>query len=187
MTSLSQDQIDKRAAIQKTATIWGVVAGVVAGLIALWLLGGQGGAVRWGGAIVVALAAGILAQRASFNSGAKSAKCEKCGAAFSRSRTDRSETPVSSEPKSEREPQEDGSVKVTTWTEEKLDVRDTYTCAKCGDQSVNAYQTTRRRDEETVVEPAEKPKTSAKSGQGAKGDEGASTGGRQRGGRSRKS
>ena len=84
MSDLSQDQVEKRASIQKTATIWGVIVGAVAGLLMLWILSGQGGLVRFGGAGIVALVAGFFVHKASFNSGAKSAKCAKCGAAFSR-------------------------------------------------------------------------------------------------------
>ncbi len=170
MANLSQDQEAKRAAIQKSATITGGVVGVIAGLLALWVLGGQGGAVRFGGAVIVALGTGVLTYRASFNSGAKSAKCEKCGAAFSRTRSNRQETVTASAEKQEREEQPDKSTKVTTWTEDKLDIVDSYTCAKCGDVTTNAYQTTRRRDETSVVEPYEAPKNAAaRSPKGAAG------------------
>ena len=195
MTDLSQDQVEKRASIEKTAMIWGVVVGVIAGLLALWVLSGQGGAVRWGGAVVIGGVAGFFVRRASFNSGAKSAKCGQCGAAFSRSRTDRQEALAGSEAKEEREDQADGSVKVTTWTEETYDVTDTYTCAKCGDAEVKTYQTTRRKDETSVVEPAAAPdpvETSGKSaaagskaGKSAKGSA-ASDSSRGRSGKSRK-
>ncbi len=167
MPDLTQDQVEKQAAIQKSATVWGVIAGGIVGLVALWLLGGQGGPLRFGGSIVVALIVGFLVFRASFKSGAKSAQCEKCGAAFSRSRTDHVETLELSTPRDEREEQADKSTKVTTWTEDSFDVVDTYTCAKCGDVSTKAYKTTRRRDEETTVEPFETPKQAARSEKGA--------------------
>lgn len=165
MSDLSQDQVEMRAAIQKSATIWGAVVGVIAGLLALWALGGQGGAVRFGGAAVVAIAIGFAVFRASFNSRSKSAQCENCGAAFSRSRTDHVEAVASSDAKEEREEQPDKSTKVSTWTEDKLDVVDTYTCAKCGDSTTKTYQTTRRRDEETTI--LEPPKQAAASKKGA--------------------
>lgn len=164
MPELSQEQADLRAKIQNTATIWGAVVGVIAGGLALWLLSGQGSAVQYGGALVVAAAAGFLVNRASFNSGAKSAKCQACGAAFSRSRTDRKEVLSGSASKEDREDQPDGSVKVTKWIEERYDVTDTYTCSNCGDETTNEYQITRRRDEETIVEPAPVPKKAASKG-----------------------
>lgn len=152
MSGLSQEQIEKRASIQKSALTFGIIAGVIVGLIALWVLSGQGGTVRYGGAIVIGAVVGFLVRNASFKSGAKSAACEKCGAAFSISRSDRSETPAGSEPKEEREPQDDGTIKVTTWTEDSFDVVDTYTCASCGDASTKAYTTTKRRDEAERIE-----------------------------------
>jgi hypothetical protein len=113
MTTLTEDQQSNKDSIRKGATVWGVIAGAVVGLLALWLLGGQGAAVRYGGAVVAAVAVGALAFRASFNSGAKAARCAACGAAFSRSRTDRQETVTGSTPKEEREEQDDGATKVT--------------------------------------------------------------------------
>lgn len=169
MSELSQDQIEKRDAIRKGATITGAIVGVIAGLLAYWLLGSMGGAVRLIGGLIVAVGVGYLVYGASFKSKAKSAACEKCGAAFSRTRTDHSETLVASTPKVEREEQEDGSTKVTSWTEDKFDMHETYTCGKCGDETTRTYDTTRRRDEKTVVEPAVTPK-------GASGGKGAASG-----------
>ncbi len=165
MVDLSQDQVAKRAAIQKTALIWGVVVGAIVGLVLLWILGGQGGAVRFGGALVIGMATAFAVFRASFNSAAKTAKCDSCGAAFSRSRSDHVETLIASTPKDERKEQPDKSTQVTSWIEDKFDVLDTYTCAKCSNVTTKAYQTTRRRDEETVTFPYE----SAKGGQSQKG------------------
>lgn len=163
MAELSEDQSEMQARIRKSAGIWGAVAGAIAGLLALWLLGGQGAGLRYGVALVVALGVGVLVFRASYGSQAKSARCAACGATFSRSRTDRAETLKESAPKEERIVQPDGSVKVTTWTEERYDVTDTYACAKCGDVTTNTYETTRRRDVKTVVEPAvAEKKTAAK-------------------------
>ena len=182
MSRLSQDQIEKEASIRKSATIWGVIAGVIVALLALWILSGQGGAIRYGGAVIIGLVVAALVFRASFNSGAKNAKCSSCGAAFSISRTDRSEELASSEKKEKREELEDGSTKIMTWTEEIYDVTETFSCAKCNDVTTKNHKTTRRKDEDERVEPAPKPepakgtKKSAKSG-GKKGD---STGGKKR-------
>lgn len=157
MTDLSQEQIEKRASIQKSATIFGVIVGGIAGLIALWALGGQGAAIRYGGAIVIALVLGVLVYRGSYASNAKAAACENCGATFSRSRTDKTEVPTGSEPKEERTEQEDGSTKVTTWIEEQLDVTETYTCSSCNDVSTKTYKTTRRiNEEEMILQPSTK-------------------------------
>ena len=167
MSDLSQDQEEKRASIQKGAITFGAIVGVIVALIAVWALGGQGGAIRYGGALVLGGVAGFFVFRGSFNSGSKSAQCEKCSAAFSRSKTDSAETVISSADKEEREAQEDKSTKVTTWIEDTVEVVDTYTCAQCGDVTTNSYQTTRKRDEAEVIEPVAVAKTSAA---GTKGD-----------------
>ena len=110
---------------------------------------------------MIAGVVGFLVFRSSFNSGSKTAQCEKCSAAFSRSKTDTAETVLSSENKEEREEQEDRSTKVTTWVEDKVQVVDSYTCAKCGDVTTKTYETTRRRDEAKVIEPFVDAKGSA--------------------------
>lgn len=166
MSSLSQDQVEKRAALRRRAVIWGVIIGVVAGLITVWILAGQDGGLRFGGAVFAALAIGFAVFRVSFSSGAKSAKCEACGAAFSRSRTGREEALNSSEAKEKREEQPDKSTKVTTWTEDTFDVVDTFACAKCGDTSTATYQSKRRRDEESAIHPFVPPKELTSSGRG---------------------
>ena len=181
MTDLSESQGEKRAAIQKSATILGVIIGAVAGLIMLWILGGQGGAVRYGGALVVSVVVGVLVFKGSFSSQSKSAQCSKCGAAFSRSRTDRSETVASSEAKEEREALEDGRKKVTTWVEDKVDVVDSYTCASCGDVETKEYQLTRKRDEEEKLFEAPKPKAAEGKKSADKGGSGKRGGSRGRG------
>ena len=181
MTDFTDDQAERRAGIQKSATILAVIVGAVLGLIALWLLGGQGGAIRYGGAIAVALGAAFGVYRANFNAQSKSAQCGACGAAFSRSRTDRAETIVASEAKEERETMEDGSKKVTTWVEDKVDVVDSYSCAKCGDVETKEYQVTRKRDEEEQVFAAPEPKADSGKKAADKGGSGKRGGSRGRG------
>lgn len=151
MTDLSSEQIEKRASIQKSATIVGAIVGVIVALIALWALGGQGAAIRFGGAILVGGGVGFLAYRGSYKANAKSAACESCGAPFTRSRTDRTETPTGSEEKEAREDQEDGTTKVTTWIEETFDVTETFTCAKCNDVTTKTHSSSRRTDEEEMI------------------------------------
>ncbi len=168
MSDFSQEQVEKRAAIQKSASIIGVIVALIVGLVAYWILGSQNSGIRIGGSAVVALVAGFLVHRASFNSGAKSAKCANCGAAFSRSRTDRTEVLDSSSREEESETQEDGSTKVTTWIEEVYDVTETYTCSTCQDETTKTYKSNRRTGEEEKVIPAPKP-AAAKGGQKTSG------------------
>ncbi len=169
MSELSENQEELRRSIQKSAIIWGLVLGVIAGLIAYWIMGSQTPNVRLGGSVVLGAGAGFAIFRWIFNSRARSAKCTKCGAAFSISRTNREETLVSSEEKEEREKQEDGSTKVNRWKEEKFDVVETYECSSCADVTTKTSQTTRRRDEESIVEPAPVVKSAATGAPGAKG------------------
>jgi predicted RNA-binding Zn-ribbon protein involved in translation (DUF1610 family) len=157
MAELSDDQLQHRAAIQKAAIVWGAVAGVVAGLLALWLLGALAPLLRYVLAAAAALGLGVLAYRASFRARARDAACPACGAAFSRSRSDRSETLLGSEPKETREAQDDGSTRILRWTEERYEVVDSYSCAKCGDTSTETWQRSRRADETSEVEPAPVP------------------------------
>ncbi|MBL4807308.1 MAG: hypothetical protein JKY31_08470 [Rhodobacteraceae bacterium] len=164
MTNLSQEQEEMRQSIQKSAMIWSIIFGVIIAGIAYWSLGGQGAMVRMGasaGAGIVVLF-GVFKWR--FGANSKSSQCEKCSAAFSISKTNHVETLKSSESKETRDAQEDGSTKVTTWTEEVYDVVDTYTCASCNDEKTKEYTTTRKVDEKAVDEPAPKKASSSKSG-----------------------
>ncbi len=99
-------------------------------------------------------AAGFATLRKSMSSGASDARCGACNAAFSISRSDRVEEVIGSEPKEKREEQDDASTEVTTWVEDKVAVKETYTCTSCGDETTKEFEITRRRDEETSVEPA---------------------------------
>lgn len=154
MTKLSAEQEALKASIQKSAIIWGVILGLIAAGIAYWALGGQGPALRMGGA--AAIGAAVLGLIASWRMKANStaAACGKCGATFSITRTDRAEEVKSSEPKETREAQPDYSTKVTTWVEDTIEVTDTYTCAKCSDTTTKKYPRTVKRDEVEAIEPA---------------------------------
>lgn len=156
MTELSQEQQDLRKSIKKIAVIWALVLGGLVTLLAYWIMGSQGTLIRIGGAIIGGVIVAISMYKKSFKSGSVAARCAKCDAAFSISKTHNAETSVSVEEKETLEPQEDKSTNVTTWTEEVFDVVGTYTCAKCGDETTKKYQRTSRSDEVTSVRPAEK-------------------------------
>jgi len=164
MTDLSQEQQAMRAAIRKKAMIWGIILGLIVAGLVWWLLGSQGTAIRGGGAVLGGFVVGFATLRKSMSSGASSARCGACNAAFSIARSDRVENVIGSETKEEREVQDDGSVEVTSWVEEKVAVKETYTCASCGDNTEKDFETTRRRDEETRTEPAPAEKTAKTAG-----------------------
>ncbi len=170
MPHLTQEQQALKASITKSAMIWAIIFGLIVAGILYWALGGQENLIRIGAAVVggVAVFVVIFLWRKSANSTA--AKCPKCNAAFSISRTDRTEVLASSEEKETREPQEDGSVKVLTWVEEVYDITDTYTCSQCNDITTKESRTTRKKDEAETIEPAKAkvPEPSSTKGAGAK-------------------
>ena len=155
MTQLSNEQETLRASIKKGAVIGAVIVGLIVAGLAYWLLGSQGSLLRSGGAGLAGLLVAGGMYRKSMSSGAAGAKCAKCGAAFSVARSDTSEVLLKSEARESRKELDsgdvDGGVEITTWIEEVYDVDDTYTCSKCADVTHKKYQTTRKRDEKTVV------------------------------------
>lgn len=151
--SLNNEQEQLQAEILKSARNTGIVWGVIAGLIALWALSGQSVVIWLGGSIVIAAAVGFGIFKWRYGANADSAKCAKCGAAYSISQTDKVETPLGSAPKEEREEQEDGSTKVSTWTEERYSVTETYSCSKCEDVTTKEYESSRRKDVKDEVIP----------------------------------
>lgn len=147
MSNLSSEQQDLKKSIARSAIIWAVILGFVAGAIAFWLTGDMTADNRTQITGMVAGGVGFLLFWLISRSGAKSSKCEKCSASFSISRSNREEILVSSEEKSEHEKLENGGSKLTTWTEEKLDVVETYTCSSCDNITTRNFQITRKKDE----------------------------------------
>ncbi|MCF6303433.1 MAG: hypothetical protein L3J13_09600 [Devosiaceae bacterium] len=147
MSKLSSEQQELKSSITKSAAIWGGVLGLIAGAITFWSTGDMDTGDRTQITGMVTGGAGFLIFWLISRSKAKSSKCPKCSATFSISRTNREETLVSSEEKSEHEKLEGGGSKLTKWTEEKFDVVETYTCSSCGDVTTKISQTTRRKDE----------------------------------------
>lgn len=159
MTQLSNDQETLRASIKKGAIIGGVLLGLIVAGLAYWLLGNQGGMIRQGGAAVAGLLAAGGLYTKFMSSGAKGAECAACNAAFSVSRTDKTEDLVSTKDHEIRKELENGDIEISTWIEEVFDVDDTYSCSKCADTTHKTYQSTRKRDEKTVVKSVTKKAT----------------------------
>ncbi len=157
--SLSEEQQAIEKKISKSAKTWGIVCGAIVAAIILILLSGANTFVWIGCAIMGGNGVGYGIYKWRYKSKSEAAVCEKCNASFSISRTDRSETLTGSSEEETREEQEDGTTKVTSWTEEKYDVVETYTCSKCTDETTKEYISTKRKDEKEVIEPA--PKSSA--------------------------
>ena len=151
MANLTPEQQALRTSIKKSAIIWGIVLGVIVSGLAYWLLGSQGTGIRSGGAVLAGmLAAGVISSK-NLSSGAAGAKCANCSAAFSVARVDRQEVLAKSTPKEERKDLDNGEIEITTWVEDVYDVDDTYKCSSCDDTTHKTYQSTRRKDEKTVV------------------------------------
>lgn len=174
MTNLTSEQEALRASIKKSAIIWGVVPGLIVAGLAYWLLGSQGTGIRSGGAALAGLLSAGLITRKNLSSGAAGAKCANCGAAFSVARVERQEVLANTTPKEERKTLDNGDTEITTWVEEVYDVDDTYKCSSCGDTTHKTYQSTRRKDEETVVKSA--GKKGADAGKGNSRSKGKSAG-----------
>ncbi len=156
MSELSKEQEELKSSITKSALIWGGVFALIAGAIAFWSTANMDTGDRTQITGMVAGGVGFLIFWLVSRAKAKSSKCPKCSAAFSISRTNREETLISSEEKSEHEKLEGGGSRLTTWREEKYDVVETYTCSSCGDVTTKISQTTRRKDE--VVKEKAAPK-----------------------------
>ncbi|MCF6326378.1 MAG: hypothetical protein L3J21_03685 [Devosiaceae bacterium] len=158
MSELSENQEELRKSIQKSSMIWALVSAVIVGAIAYWLLGGQEQIIRMVATLAIGGATGFLMFRQNFNSRAKSSKCTKCSAVFSISRTNREETLVSCEEKSEKEKLDEGGTRLTVWSEEKFDVVETYTCSSCQEISTKEFQITRTKDKVVTEKGAPKSK-----------------------------
>ena len=160
MRNLTEKQRELKSSIVKSAIIWGSILGMIAGAVTFWLTGDMSPANRTQITGMVAGGVGFLLFLLISRSAAKSAKCEKCSAAYSISRTDRKETLLSSEDKSEHEKLENGGSKLTTWKEEKYEVLETFTCSRCGNVTTKISQLTRKKDEvvrEKVARPDQGP------------------------------
>ncbi len=155
MGELTAEQLETRRKIRQGSIIGGTIIGLIVGGIAYWLLGSQAGTTRTLGAIAAGIVVAVVMYWKNYNAAAKDARCTKCNIAFAVSRTDRTEIPTSSENREERKEQDDGSIEITTWTEEEFDVVETYTCSACGDETTKEFTTTRRKDEKTEVKRPE--------------------------------
>ena len=154
MTELSQDQAALKSKIRTSAFIWADILGLIAGGITYLATSSMETTMRVGLAIIVfAVVAGLIFMW-RYKANSASATCPNCSATFSITRTDRAENTLSSEPKETRDAQPDHSTKVTTWIEDKIEVTDTYTCAKCANATTKQYTRTVKRDEKEAIEPA---------------------------------
>lgn len=157
MDGLSPEQQALKGKITTGAIMWGVGTGVVAALLAFWLLGDAGEPVRWLVAIILGPAVGYFAYRWRYSSAVARAVCENCGTAFGIREVARSEQLRSSEQRRKvvqvkPATKADAAVNRTvTWTEEKYDVTAVDECFKCHNRTERKWTVTRERDRSEVT------------------------------------
>jgi len=160
MDGLTSEQRSLKSKITTGAILWGVIGGLVVALLAFWALGNAGDIVRWGATIVLGGAAGFLVYRWNYNSGVAKAICKKCGTAFGIREVERHEQVTGSEARRRVEPGrppskvDRGTSKVTTWTEEKIEVTAIDECFNCHDRTERKWTATREIDKHETEAPA---------------------------------
>lgn len=165
MPELTSEQLALKNKIRTSAFIWADILGLIAGGITYFATSSMASGARIGVSIAVFVVVAGLIFMWRYKANSASAACENCRATFSITRTDRAEKTLSTEPKESRDAQPDFSTKVTFWNEVKIEVTDTYTCAKCADTRTKVYTKTVKENEDEFNEPAiEKSKTAAEEG-----------------------
>jgi hypothetical protein len=110
--------------------------------------------------IAAAGALGYFAYRTSYNSGVAKAVCKKCGTAFAIREVERHETILGTEERRQVEQLKPpskvdrGINRVTTWTEEKLEVTAVDECMKCHDRNERTWTMTRDKNKVEEEVPA---------------------------------
>jgi DNA-directed RNA polymerase subunit M/transcription elongation factor TFIIS len=157
---LSPEQQGLKTSITTGAVITGVIVGLVVALLAFWLAGSLADIWRWLLTLVLGGGAGFLTYRLRYNSGVAKAVCPKCGTAFGIREVEKHEEVIGIEQKRKIEPIKPadkmgrGASKVTTWTEEKLEVTAIDECFKCHNRTERKWQTTRDKDKTETEVPA---------------------------------
>jgi hypothetical protein len=149
MAELSPEQQALKSKIFRGALIWGIIAGLVVALLCLWLTGSAPGWIRWGLTLILGGGVGFLIYRMNYNAGVVQAVCKQCGTAFGIREVDRLEQVVGSEQKRKIEPgrpatkTDRGTSKVTTWTEEKVEVTAIDECFNCHNRTERKWMENR--------------------------------------------
>lgn len=156
---LTAEQQALKTRITTGAITWGVIAGLIVALLVFWMLGNAGDIIRWIGTVALGGAAGYFVHRWSYSSGVAKAVCNKCGTAFGIREVERHEQVTGAEQRRKIEPgkpaskMDRGTNKVTTWTEEKIEVTAIDECFKCHDRTERKWTTTRDKEKEEVEVP----------------------------------
>lgn len=152
MNGLTPGQQALKNKIAASAVSWGMVAGIVSGLLGLWLLANVGDVLRWAVALTGAAAIGFITWRLLYSSGVAKAVCRKCGTAFGIREVSRSEKLIGSEQR-KKIAQVKPATKIeaavnrtVTWTEEKYEVTAVDECFNCHDRTERKWTVTREKD-----------------------------------------
>jgi hypothetical protein len=160
MSALTPEQQQLRTKIFTGAIILGVIVSLVVALLVFWLSGNAGEIMRWLLTLVLGAAAGFFAYRWSYNSGVAKAVCQKCGTAFGIREVERHEQVIGTEQRQKIERAraasklDRGTNKVTTWTEEKVEVVAVDECFNCHDRTERKWTRTREADKRETEVPA---------------------------------
>jgi hypothetical protein len=159
MMDLTPEQQGLKTKITTGAIITGVIVGLIVALLTFWLAANLGDFWRWVLTVLLGGGIGFLTYRWRYNSGVAKAVCPKCGTAFGIREVERHEEVTGIEQKRKIEPAKAdkmgrGSNKVTTWTEEKLEVTAVDECFKCHNRTERKWQTARDKDKTETEVPA---------------------------------
>lgn len=152
MDGLSPEQQALKGKITTGAVIWGLVAGVVAALLAFWLLGNSGDIVRWLVTLLAGAGIGYFTYRWRYSSGVARAVCKNCGTAFGIREVARSEQLLEAEQRRKVEQVKpatkiDAAVtRTVTWVEEKYEITAIDECFNCHDRTERKWTVTREKD-----------------------------------------
>lgn len=156
---LTPEQQGLKTKITTNAVITGVIVGLVVALLAFWLSGNLGDVWRWILVVVLGLGAAFLTYRLRYNSGVARSVCPKCGTAFGIREIERHEDVLGLEQKRKIEPIKGdktgrGLNKVTTWTEEKVEIIAVDECFNCHHRTERKWQISRDKDKHEEEVPA---------------------------------
>lgn len=157
---LTPDQQGLKAKITTTAVLWAIIVTLVAALVVFWLGANAPDWLRWILTIIVGALGGYLTFKLSYNSGVAKSVCKKCGTAFGIREVERSEQVIAVEQKRKVEAGQPaskadrGTSKVTTWTEEKVEITAVDECLNCRDRTERKWTITRDKDKTETEVPA---------------------------------
>ena len=160
MIDLSAEQQRQKSKIRTGSMMAAGLVALSVATLTFFATGGLGPILRGVVIIVVTGALSWFAYRTSYNARVAKAVCKKCGTAFGIREVERSERVISLEQRREIESlkpataDEAGVNRVTTWTEEKVEVTAVDECANCHDRQARTWTMSRDKDKTEEEVPA---------------------------------